>query len=100
MTFIKQSLVFNKEFKNNNIIPLIIQAIPFCVSTLKNTTEFHIIEKYYMNFVSELKNQIIQKFIIQIEEIKLLNENEISQIKDIISKSSIFEEIRELKKKI
>ena len=44
LTFIKQSLVFNNEFKDNNIIPLIKQAIPFCVSTLKNTTEFPLLK--------------------------------------------------------
>ncbi len=98
LTYVKQSLDFNNDIKDNNIIPLIKLVIPFYTFIMKNTTEFPIIEKYYINFISELKNHIIQKFIIQIEEIKLLNEKEISQIKDKLLESIIIEEKRELNK--
>ena len=104
LTYVKQSLDVNNEIKDNdeikddNKIPLIKQVILFYSLTLKNIIEFPIIEKYYINFISELKNQIIQKFIALIEEIKLINEKEINQIKNIILESFVCEEKRELEK--
>jgi hypothetical protein len=51
---------------------------------LEKIIEFPIIENYYFSFISELQNNIMHKFIEQIEEIKLLKENEINLIKNMI----------------
>ena len=84
LKYIKETLGYIDKIKEDNLIPLIQKVIPIYRLTLEKIIEFPIIENYYFSFISELQNNIMHKFIEQIEEIKLLKENEINLIKNMI----------------